>query len=61
MEKDYVQLMEDLKNQQIESFTIEPDEFPTFQVQYHQYEFRQQIVGTAKLGGIVEYHLKHSI
>ncbi|KRM09798.1 hypothetical protein ABTQ33_03995 [Paucilactobacillus suebicus] len=58
MDRDYVQLMEDLRNGKIDSFTIEPDEFQTFQVQYHSYEFRQQIIGTAKRGGTLEYHLK---
>ena len=55
MEKDYTQLMEDLRNSVIDSFTIEPDEFQQFQVQYHQYEFRQQLKGFAKRGGNVEY------
>ena len=58
MEKDYVQLMEDLRNSVIDSFTIDSDEFQTFQVEYHKYAFRQSLVGIAKRGGTVEYRRK---
>lgn len=58
MEKDYQQLMTDLRDKTIDSFVITPDEFMTFQVQYRADKFRQEIVGTAKRGGEIEYHLE---
>ncbi|WP_137598146.1 hypothetical protein [Paucilactobacillus kaifaensis] len=58
MEKDYQQLMEDLRTGKIDSFVITPEEFMAFQVQYRANQFRQEIVGTAKRGGEIEYHLE---
>lgn len=57
MEQDYQQLMEDLRAGKIESFTITANEFMDFQPIFHSYEFRQQLSGTAKRGGEVEYRL----
>lgn len=57
MDKDYHQLMEDLRQHNIESFTITKDEFQTFQPIFHVYEYRQQLVGKANRGGEIEYTL----
>lgn len=58
MEKDYQQLMADLRAGKIDSFVITPEEFMAFQIQYQANQFRQEIVGTAKRGGEIEYHLE---
>ncbi|KIS02726.1 hypothetical protein [Paucilactobacillus wasatchensis] len=58
MEKDYQQMMADLRAGKIDSFVITPEEFMAFQIKYRADKFRQEIVGTAKRGGEIEYHLE---
>lgn len=56
-EKDYRQLLDDLRAGKIEEFVITPEEFMQFQPIFHDYEYRTQIVGKAERGGELHYHL----
>ncbi|KRM56742.1 hypothetical protein [Secundilactobacillus malefermentans] len=55
MARDYVALLEQLRNGQIEDFEVEPDEFMAFHDAYLAADDRKKIVGKAQLGGKVQY------
>lgn len=51
--------MMQLKNGEIETFTVEPADFMTFQTAYMAFEFRKRIIGKAEKNGTVIYHYDH--
>lgn len=57
--EDYANLMAKLKSGEIDEFTVEPDEFMTFQKAYMQFESRKRVVGRADKGGQIVYHYDH--
>ncbi|GAA3609655.1 hypothetical protein [Secundilactobacillus similis] len=59
MATDYTALMMQLKNGEIDTFTVEPADFMTFQTAYMAFEFRKRIIGKAEKNGTVIYHYDH--
>lgn len=57
-EKDFEQLLDDLRTKKIDHFDITPDNFQAFQPVFHGYEYRSQIEGKAHSGGKITYQLK---
>ena len=60
MAKDYQQLLEELHTGQIEEFEIDTDEFMEFQKILMNFNYRKNVVGTAKRGGGARYHYERS-
>lgn len=60
MAKDYQKLLEELHAGQIEEFEIETAEFMEFQKILMNFNYRKNVVGTAKRGGGARYHYERS-
>lgn len=60
MTKDYQKLLEELHTGQIEEFEIDTDEFMDFQKILMNFNYRKNVVGTAKRGGGARYHYERS-
>lgn len=52
---DYQQLLQQLKDGQIDQFEIKPDQYFDFQKSWQDFKYQQEIRGIAKIGGIVTY------
>ena len=61
MEKDYQTLLDRLHAGEITEFEIETAEFMDFQKILLNYNYRKNVVGTAKRGGGVIYHYHLSL
>ncbi|KRK73672.1 hypothetical protein FD30_GL000245 [Levilactobacillus namurensis DSM 19117] len=56
MARDFTDLMNQLKDQKIDQFEVEPDEFPAFQQAFMAFETRKRVIGEAHKGGKLVYH-----
>ncbi len=52
---DYTKLLNQLKDSQINSILIGPDDFANFQAAFMEFPTRKRIVGSAKLNGQITY------
>ncbi|WP_382339087.1 hypothetical protein [Levilactobacillus tongjiangensis] len=59
LDKDYTDLMNQLKDKKIDSFTVTPAEFPAFQRAFMAFETRKRVVGQAEKNGQLIYHYDH--
>ncbi|WP_288528529.1 hypothetical protein [uncultured Secundilactobacillus sp.] len=59
MEKDYSELMTQLKSGELDALEVHPDEFMAFYEAYMAFESRKRIVGAAEKNGIITYHYDH--
>ncbi|KRL55093.1 hypothetical protein FC70_GL000689 [Paucilactobacillus oligofermentans DSM 15707 = LMG 22743] len=57
MNKDYNQLLEQLRAGEITELSIEASEFLEFQSIFHAYEYRKRIKGQAMRGGQIIYRM----
>jgi peroxiredoxin len=53
---DYTKLMDQLRAGEIDQIAITPDTFNAFRAAWTNYPSREEIVGTAKRNGAIEYH-----
>lgn len=57
MDKDYFQLLEQLRTGVITELPIEASEFVEFQAIFHAYKYRKRIKGQAMRGGQIIYRM----
>ena len=60
MDKDYLSLLQQMREGTVTELEVKPEEFMDFQAALIQLEFRQRIVGAADRGGVVTYHYDRS-
>lgn len=60
MSKDYQQLLEQLRTKEIDALEITTAEFMDFQRVLSNYNYRKNVVGTAKRGGGATYHYQET-
>lgn len=56
--RDYLQLLNQLKDGSIDELKIKADEFQTFQPVFMDFAERKQVIGTANRGGEITYHFE---
>ncbi|AYF92404.1 hypothetical protein D7I45_02320 [Apilactobacillus bombintestini] len=54
-DKNYTELLNDLKDNKISELVIKPDEFTDFQVAFMNFDTRKRVVGKASQNGIITY------
>lgn len=54
----YQEQLEKLHSGELDEIVIRPDQFMVFQRAYREYPNHNQIVGSAKHGGEIHYHLE---
>ena len=59
MDKDYGQLLQQLRSGEIKQLEISTDEFMDFQKVLMEYSHRKKVIGKAKRGGGAIYHYEH--
>lgn len=52
---DYQQLLQQLKDGQIDQFEVNSDQYLDFQKAWHDFKYQQEIIGSAKVDGVVVY------
>ncbi|UQS86414.1 hypothetical protein MOO44_05720 [Nicoliella spurrieriana] len=58
MIKNYRELLEQLKNGQIDKIEVDPKSFMDFQAAFMDFESRKRVVGVASRDGNVVYHFE---
>ncbi|KAF0507061.1 hypothetical protein ITQ84_08190 [Pediococcus pentosaceus] len=56
--RDYLQLLNDLKDGSIKELKITAEEFQDFQSRFMEFPERKQVIGKADRGGVVVYHFE---
>ncbi|MFC6274211.1 hypothetical protein ACFQET_01600 [Levilactobacillus tangyuanensis] len=56
MAKDFTALMNQLKDKQLSTFEVTPEEFPEFQKAFMAFDTRKRVIGQAEKGGKLIYH-----
>lgn len=59
VDRDFTELMNQLKDKKIEQFEVTPEDFPAFQKAFMAFETRKRVVGQAEKGGKLIYHYDH--
>lgn len=59
VERDFTDLMNQLKDKKIAQFEVTPADFPAFQKAFMAYETRKRVVGKAEKNGKLIYHYDH--
>jgi len=54
--KDFTALMKQLKDKQLSTFEVTPEEFPAFQKAFMAFDTRKRVIGQAEKGGTLIYH-----
>ncbi|MEJ6399588.1 hypothetical protein [Nicoliella lavandulae] len=58
MKNNYADLLKQLKNGDIQTIEVTPDEFMAFQKAFMDFESRKRVVGTANREGKIVYHFE---
>ncbi|NLR10563.1 MULTISPECIES: hypothetical protein [Lactobacillaceae] len=59
MDRDFTDLMNQLKDKKIDQFEVTPTDFPAFQKAFMAFETRKRVVGQAQKDGKLIYHYDH--
>lgn len=59
MARDFTALMKQLKDGQIDKFTIGPDDFSDFQRAFMAFDTRKRVIGQAQKNGQIIYRYDH--
>lgn len=54
-DKNYTELLNDLKDNKIKELVVKPDEFTEFQVAYMNFDTRKRVIGKADQNGVITY------